>query len=152
VSGFSRDEASRLIELLGTELELFGQVRVITRKQKELLDADDIDGFDRSLDSRQELIEKINGLHQESDILMQSYISHHTTGGGKKQSEVETAAGKLRDIISQCVADDEANAAKAKEKAEDYVQQIDKMSLNKKSIGAYVQDIPNKPEHFDRKT
>ena len=152
MSDFSRDKTERLLILLEQETGLFGKIGELTQEQTELLETDDIVGFDHSLDNRQELIIKINGLHQESDILMQSYITHTTTGGGNKRDEVEAAIKRLRDAISQCVKLDDENVFRAKEKAGDYVKQINKLNQSRKSIGAYVQEIPNNPEHFDRKT
>jgi hypothetical protein len=60
VNDFSQDMETRLLVLLGKELEIFEQIRELTKKQAELLAADDdkSDAFGSSLDRRQELIEK----------------------------------------------------------------------------------------------
>ena len=72
---FSSKEEARLLELLGEEQAIFERIRALTGEQATLIAADDMEAFNGSLDSRQELIEKINGLHQETNVLMQSYIS-----------------------------------------------------------------------------
>ena len=72
MSKFSREDEMRLIKLLSDEHALFGQIRALTEKQSAFLKQDDTDAFEGSLDERQELIEKINGLHQETKVLMQS--------------------------------------------------------------------------------
>ena len=152
MNGFPTDKQSRLLELLGQQQEAFEQIREMTRKHKELLETDDIDEFDRSLDDRQGLIEKINGLHQESDILMQSYISISGTGGGQKIDAIESSAALLAETIADCAALNDEITVSAKEKAEDYIKQIGKLSLSRKSLGAYVQNVPNNPELFDKMT
>jgi len=149
---FSPDNEKRLLELLEREFELFKKILELTGEQTELLTADDADAFNKSLDVRQALIEEINGLHQESDILMQSYMSVQEQPGGDRAGEIEAAAARLRDVIAQSAAINEKNTVAAKDKAEEYIRQIGKLSLNRKSIGAYIQGVPNEPEHFDKKT
>ena len=152
MSEFSRDKQTRLLALLGEELSIFEQIREMTGKQAELLAADDIAALDKSLDRRQELIEKSNGLHQETDVLMQSYMSFSDSTGGAKIGDIEAAAEKLRGIITECAGLNERNMSSAKEIAEDYVKRIDKLSIGRKSLGAYAQSVPNDSEIFDRKT
>ena len=152
MKSFSRDNEARLLELLGKESDHFKQILDMTEKQTELLAADDIGGFDESISRRQELIEKINGLHQESDVLMQSYLSFTDVPGGKKNGAIEKAAARIRETAAKCAALNDKLIISAKEKAEDYIKQIGKLSLSRKSIGAYVQGVPNDPELFDRKT
>ena len=152
VSKFSQEKQSRLLGLLGEELALFKQIRGLTEKQTELLTADDTEAFDESLERRQELIEKINGLHQETDLLMQSYISFSSSAGGGKIDAVETAAERIRGVIAECAALNDSNITMVKGMAEEYVKRIDKLSLSRKSLGAYAQNVPSNSMHFDRKT
>ena len=151
MSEFTVDSAGDLLERLGKELEILGRVRELTEKQAELLAADDIDGFNMSLDGRQEHIERINGLHQESDVLMQSYMSYQASSGGKSIKEIDETLARIRDVLAECAALNDGNITAAKEKAEGYIKQIGKLSLNRKSLGAYIQDVENKPEIFDKK-
>jgi len=149
VNDFSHDKKARLLELLSRELEIFKQIHGFTKKQTELLEVDDLDAFNKSLDSRQGLIEKINGLHQEANILMQSYIAFSNSPTGEKIDEVENAYGRLHDLIAECAAMNEKNISMSKEKTEEYKKRIGKLSLSRKSIGVYAQGVPNTPEHFD---
>jgi hypothetical protein len=152
VNGFPGDKQSRLLELLGLQIGLFRQIRELTERQTELLLAEDIDAFDQSLSSRQALIEKIDGLHQESDILMQSYLFFSGSAGGGKIKAIEESAGELRGVIEECAVMDRKNMAMLKEQAEQNIEQIGKMDLGKKSVGAYIQNVPQSPELFDKKT
>ena len=147
---FPRDKEERLLELLGQELELFDRIREMTAAQAELLKADDPEGFNRSLDSRQEIIEKINGLHQESDVLMQSYVSFYATG--RKDDAIRAAAERIDSIIAECAELNDRNTAAAQVKTEDYIRQIGNLSLRRKSLGKYAQSVPNNPELFDKMT
>jgi len=152
VNDYSRDKEARLLELLDKELEIFKQIHGLTEKQAELLAADDVDAFGESLDSRQDLIEKINGLHQESDILMQSYVSFSKGVGNKKSRAIETAIEEISRLIAECFGLNDKNTTIAKLMADDYIQRIGKLSLGRKSLGVYAQGVPNDPELFDRKT
>ena len=152
MSVFSGNNAARLLELLKQELELFGEIYKLTEEQKELLEAGEIGEFDESLDRRQTRIEKINGLHQESDALMQSYMSYSNTEGVGSIREIDEVAGQLRNMIVECAVLNEKVTSDAKEKAEEYVERIDKLSLSRKSLGSYIQTVSNDPELFDKMT
>ena len=151
MSVFTVDNAEDLLEPLRQELEILGRISEQTKRQAEMITADDIDGFNGSLGSRQEHIEKINRLHQESDVLMQSYLSYRDSAGGKGVKEIDETIALIRDALAECSALNDINITAAKEKAEGYIKQIGKLSLNRKSLGAYIQDIENKPEMFDKK-
>jgi hypothetical protein len=149
---FPSEKETRLLELQNKELELLQQIRELTERQTELLLADDIEAFGESIDSRQELIEKINGLHQESNILMQYYISFAGAAGAGKIDAIEDMNRQLAEELAGCVELNDKNATLTKEKTADYMKQIGKLSLGRKSLGAYVQDVPNDSQLFDKKT
>ena len=149
MSRLEPSSTERLSELLCKELEIFEQIRKLTEKQAALLVRDDIESFTRSLDKRQELIEKINGLHQESDPLMQSYIS---APAGEKSAGIDDLKEKIRDIVEACAELNEKNTAEMKARAEAQTEKIDKHSAKRKGIGGYAQAVPNVPEMFDKKT
>ena len=152
MNGFTKENETRLIGLLDRENELFRRIDELTKEQAKQLEEDDIEAFDKSLDRGQELIEQINGLHQESDSLMQSYISYRDSAGGMEITAINEAAARLSSVIESCVALNDKNTITAKEKAEGYTGQIGKLSLNRKGIGAYIQGVPNTSELFDKRT
>jgi len=152
VSDFSKDNGSKLLNLLKEELGVWEQIRGLTESQAELLMSDDEGVLEGSLESRQGLIEKINGLHQETDILMQSYNTFSKSKIGKKCPVVESTIDKLRKVITECIALNDENIATAKEMTEGYTERIDSLSLKRKSLGAYAQGVPYDSELFDKKT
>ena len=149
MSKFKPAEWDRLSVLLGKELEIFAKIRKLTGEQAELLAKDDVDQFISSLDKRQELIEKINGLHQESDPLMQSYVS---SPADEKYAEIEELREKIRETVGICAELNDKNVAEMKAKSEAHTKKIDKHSAKRKGIGGYAQAVPNTPEVFDTKT
>jgi hypothetical protein len=151
MSGFGKADEERLTELLGEETKLFAQIRKLTQEQTGLIGAEDVESLDKSLDRRQKHIDKIKGLHQESDALMQSYISSRKEPGAKKIKAIETAAANLREDITQCAAIDAKNAEALKAKADGYIKQKNKLEASRKSIGLYAQGGTNSSELFDRK-
>ena len=163
MSAFPQETEGRLLELLARETELFGQLNELMEEQAGLLAADNTEAFNRSLDAGRAVIEKINGLHQETEVLMQSYMSfdaggeagsdaggEHTAGG--KSGAVESARARLNSVIAECAELTDKNMAAAKEKTEDYIRQIGNLSLRRKSFGKYALGVPNDPELFDKKT
>ena len=149
---FSPEDEKRLLELVGQRLGIAKEILQLTEKQRDILESDDMDAFGRSLDNRQELIEKINGLHQETTILMQSYLSFSEAEGGRRIGAIDKAAGDFGEILTQCISINDNNTVVAKEKAEEYLKQAGKLNQGRKSLSAYIQSVPNEPELFDRKT
>jgi len=149
LSKFTSADHERLSESLSKELEIFGQIRKLTEKQSELLSKDNIESFDKSLDKRAELIEKINGLHQESAPLMQSYMS---LTGSDKNAEIDNLREQIRKTVESCAELNDKNMAALKERSEENTKRIDKLSANRKGISGYAQSVPNTPEIFDKKT
>ena len=152
MSDFSADNKKRLLVLKKQETELFAQMRGITEKQAELIEADDLAAFNETLDSRQELIEKINGLHQESDALMQSYISYADSPEGEKIGELDAAIAELRGLVAEIAGMSEGIMEAAKTRAAHYTERIGTLSLSRKSLGKYQTDLPNSPQMFDKMT
>ena len=142
-------DTERLLELLEEELKIYGQIQKQTEKQAELLAKDEIETFNSSLERRAELIEKIKGLHQESDPLMQSYVSGAADG---KNSDIEKINKKIRQALEICSGLNSDNVAAMKEKTQEHTKKIKKQSEKRKGIGGYAQSVPNTPEMFDKKT
>ena len=152
MSKFNREAETRLISLLEEKLKLFEQMKEQTVKQTELLVQDEIEAFSESLDLREKLKEKINGLHQESEVLMQSYMSSCQAGGRGKVRAIDTLKEKLREIIEECQSINEKNYESAKGKIEDYTKRLKELDTSKKTFNAYTLDIPENSEHFDKTT
>jgi len=151
VSSISSADVERLSKLLGEELEFYRKIRKLTEEQVELLDKDDIEAFNSSLDKREQLIEKIKGLHQDKGPLMQSYASM-SEGEKDKNSDIDSLNKQIREMIKVCAELNDRNVISMKEKTESHVKRIDEQRAKGKGIGGYVQSVPNNPEMFDKKT
>jgi flagellar biosynthesis/type III secretory pathway chaperone len=145
----SKIDVERLSELLSEELEIFEEILKLTEKQTKLLKKDEIEELNSSLEKRQELIEKINGLHQELDPLMQSYIS---SPAENKNDKIEQYRERIKELITACTEQSNDNMNAIKAKADEQVKKIEKQSAKRKGIGGYAQAVPNTPEVFDKKT
>ncbi|MCL2820542.1 MAG: flagellar protein FlgN [Oscillospiraceae bacterium] len=144
-------DKERLIELLKEKLKIYKQIKKHTEEQTELLAKDDIEAFDSSLDKREKLIEKINGLHQETETLMQSYVSA-PEDGKEKNPEIDNLEKEIREVLTECASLNDDNIAMMKEKTEEHIKKIEEQSAKRKGIGGYAQSVPNTPEVFDKKT
>ncbi|MDR2599619.1 MAG: flagellar protein FlgN [Oscillospiraceae bacterium] len=141
--------ADKLIELLSEKLELFEQIYKATEKQSKILSDEDydIEAFDKLIDKRQELIEKINGLHQKLDPMMQSFVSSPSY---KKDSEIEKLKDKIQNKVKECSDLNNENMEIISDKTDNQKDKIEKQSAKRKGIGGYAQAVPNTPEVFDR--
>ena len=151
MSKFASAEMERLSVLLSEELESYEQIHKLTEQQTELLAKDDIEEFNNSLDEREKLIEKIKGLHQETDPLMQSYASFSSSEDGE-DTKINEMKRKIRRELEACAKLNDMNTATMAEKLEEQTKKIDEQSSKRKGIGGYAQSVPNTPEMFDKKT
>ena len=152
---FSQKKEERLLELLGEELGIFAKIREMTVKQAGLLEADDretLEALNESLSKRQSLMEEIDGLHEERNPLMQSYLAFKNSQGGSKNDAIEAKAKQLIKTIAECAAQNDGNISAAKGKTQEYSDRIDKLNIGRKSLGAYAQSVPYDSELFDKKT
>ena len=152
MSKFNRESETRLIFLLEEELKLFEQMKEQSNKQTKLLAQDEIEAFSESLEKREKLKEKINGLHQETEVLMQSYMASYQAGGRGKVKAIDTLREKLRAIIEECQSINDKNFESAKGKIEEYTKRLKELDTSKKTFNAYTLDIPENSEHFDKTT
>ena len=143
--------AKRLSELLSDELKVYKEILELTGEQTAQLTKDEFEAFNDSLDKRETLIGKIKGLHQESDSLMQSYISS-SAGGKEKNNEIESLKKQLNEIIRKCADLNDSNIETMNEKTQEHIKKIDDQSSKRKGIGGYAQSVPNMPEVFDKKS
>jgi len=151
VSKFAPADKERLMKLLSEKLKIYKQIRKLTEEQTELLIEDDIEAFDSSLDKREKLIEKINGLHQESEALMQSCVST-SNDDSEENSDIKNLEKEIHGILLDCANMNEKNIEVMKEKTLEHTRKIDEQSAKRKGVGGYVQSVPNTPEVFDKKT
>jgi len=149
VSKLASADMERLTKLLSDELGFYESIRNLTEEQTKLLAKDDIEEFNISLDKREGLIEKIKGLHQESEPLMQSYVS---LSENNKNNEIDEIKKKITKTLEICAELNEQNITTMRNKTEEHTKKIDEQSAKRKGIGGYAQSVPNVPEIFDKKS
>jgi len=149
---FSKEQEARLLDLLGQAAELAEHVLELAKEQSEMLASDDLDAFNASLDRGSESIIQINGLHQESELLMQSYASFSNSPEGGKIAAIDKAAARFVETLEQCSQLNTRNLNEAKARTEEFIRQIGSLSLKRKSIGLYAQNTGSSSALFDRKT
>jgi len=148
VSIFESSDKAKLQDYLSQEFETFEKIQKLTEKITEQISTDKIEALDKSLDKRQELIEKINGLHQESNPLMQSYVSLEEV----IDKEIERLMEQIREIAEICAKANDINMNAIKVKKQEQTNKIEKQSAKRKGISGYAQAIPHSPEVIDKKT
>ena len=151
MSNFSPADKEQLAKLLSEKIKVYGQIRKMTEEQSGLLDKDDIEAFNVSLNKREKLIEKINGLHQDSDTLMQSYVTFSSASSGGDK-EINKLRNDIHDALKACAELNDKNIASLQSKSESQKERINKQSAKRKGIGGYAQSVPNVPEMFDKKS
>ena len=151
MTSFTTGDKDRLLELLGEKLKLSETVRDFTERQAKLIEEGDFEKLEESLRGRQEAIDKIDGLHQESSLLMQSFASSAGSGGAGSP-EIESADRKLGDVMGECAALNEKNMELLKNKMKDQSEKSERMRQSRESLGLYAQGGSNPAELFDRMT
>ena len=149
---FSKEQETRLLDFLGQASELAEHVLELAKEQTDMLASDDIGAFNDSLDRGSEVIKQINGLHQEAELLMQSYASYSDSAGGGKIEAIDKAAARFVETLEQCAQLNTRNLSEAKAKTEEFIKQIGSLSLKRKSLGLYAQNTGSSSALFDRKT
>ncbi|MCL2248431.1 MAG: flagellar export chaperone FlgN [Oscillospiraceae bacterium] len=143
------EKATRLTKLLDDELKLLENIKELTDEQTRQIEMDEFDGLEKLLERRQELIEKINGLHQESQELMQSYVSSSSL---KPVREIENLKEEIKYLLQTCKESNERNIEMLSHKSTTQKEKIGKQSAQRKGIGGYAQAVPTSSEMFDKKT
>ena len=142
-------EIERLAELLREELKILEEIEVLTDEQTRLIDHEEFDELTKLLSSRQRLMDKINGLHQETTPLMQSYVS---SSKHNPVYEVDEIREQIKQVLTKCRTLNEANVNVLREKSTLQSEKIEKQSAQRKGIGGYAQAVPTSSERFDKKT
>ena len=148
MSNFKSSDKDKLQDSLTQELEAFKQIQKLTEKIAEQINADKIEAIDVSLEKRQDLITKINGLHQEYDPLMQSYISKPDN----KNDEIESLIEQIHEATLSCSKQNDENLSAIKEKSNEQTEKIDKQSAKRKGISGYAQAVGFSSEVIDKKS
>ena len=139
----------KLTKLLNGELKLLEKMKELTDEQARQIEADEFDGLGELLNERQALIEKINGLHQESNPLMQSYVSSSDYGA---VLQIDNLRNKIKQTLLECKELNEKNVGALADKTKDHTEKIDQQSTKIKGIGGYAQAVTSTSERFDKKT
>ncbi|MCL2221164.1 MAG: flagellar protein FlgN [Oscillospiraceae bacterium] len=139
----------KLLKLLGEERVLLEQMKKLTDEQARHIEKDEFEELGKLLDKRQELIEKINGLHQESAPLMQSCVS---SSDYEMVVKIDELKSKIKQILAECNDQNNRNVEELRHKSQDYAERIETQSSKRKVIGGYAQAVPNSSEKFDKKT
>lgn len=149
MSNFETADRERLVELQTEQLEMFEQIYKLCEEQTELLSEDKLEELDKSLGKSQELREKINGLHQETEKLMQSYVS---ASKDRKDSGVEELIAKIQEKIEMCAKLNAKNMKAIEGMKENQKTKIDDQRAKREGITGYAQPVASNPEMFDKKT
>ncbi|MCL2627817.1 MAG: hypothetical protein FWD44_03870 [Oscillospiraceae bacterium] len=149
MSKFESSDRGKLQEYLKQELEAFEKIRALTQELAEQINEDKVDALNKTLSKRQEQIEKINGLHQESSLLMQSYASLQQ---GEKDGEIDDILSQIQEITQSCANLNDESFNILRVKSEEQTEKIDKQSAKRKGISGYAQAVAYAPEVIDKKT
>lgn len=111
-----------------------------TLRQTGVLKASDVDAFVGSVDARQKLIDEISVLHQELDVLMQSYAvsegqAVHSAGLGSDRARELTR--ETQALVTEILELDKKNVGLAQELMKHLGEEAKRANQSRKSIGLY---------------
>ncbi|MCL1835276.1 MAG: flagellar protein FlgN [Oscillospiraceae bacterium] len=144
-------EAARLRELLDMEAEVSAGMLELLKQQTRLLEAGDAEELNKSLVESARLMGKFDGLHQETEPLMQSYILYLGSDGAKEDKQLEAAWQRVTELLGECSELNKKNVAEAKEGVQEYVRRIGSLSMKRESLGRYAQPTGDNSAMFDKK-
>lgn len=131
--------ASRLHALLTRELEAYGEVLDLCRRQQALIEAKDANGLMTLLAEKQRRIEAITALEAEAKPLRETWDREHDGWPAAVREPVEACVARLRETLAAIVAlEDEAKqeVETGQGAASDKLKQIQKGKLMHKAYGA----------------
>ena len=134
---FSEGDFLKLIDLLTEKKKLADEFLELTCKQAEIIAAEDINALNVSIEKRQQVIEKLIGLHQEIQFLMQSYASSHAAQTEEGSRKVRQMEEQTENAIREAISKNNENAEAIKKQMEYVGQEARKIDLERKSIGMY---------------
>lgn len=134
-----------LIELHEQKLRLLTEYQTLTEAQGQLLQAEDVEGFEANLAGRRDLITSIDALQQVVEELEQGEPGPEDARIGQlRQAQLQ--------ILSAIRTLDAAHHAQAEQQLTRFGAEAKHMTLSKKGIGAYNQAFaPGQSELFDKK-
>ncbi|MDR1117338.1 MAG: flagellar protein FlgN [Oscillospiraceae bacterium] len=149
MSDFDRD---RLIKLLESKERYVKECLEITKKQREIVSAEDIDAglLTSSLNERRVNIDKIEGLHHEINVLMQSYLANGTNEIG--DSEIDALQSRIDGVITQIRELDVQSEKSIRDSMDASLSEAKRLNQNRRGIGAYgAAGYIAGPDYFDKK-
>jgi len=130
------EEKYSVKDILQSKKEHLLLILKIAQKQKQFLEADDVDILMEAIEARQKLIFEIAGLDKYiHDKNLKRDDSYQTPQAQKLHSDIKSI---LKDIASE----DEENIKAAEEKVAEFKHQIRDIKKNKNRIVSY-QNLPN---------
>jgi len=146
----TKDDGAKLLELLRQQQGICKQLLSLTTAQKKLIEADDMEAFNKSLDARQELMDQYDGQQQQVGDLMVTYTDFSKANDGKRIAQIEKAREQLMELLEKCFVENGSNEALAKEKSEAYSAKISDMNQKRKGIGSYIQNVESNSDFIDK--
>lgn len=133
-------ERQNLLGILKQKKEWLEKMLKVTIEFEKQLLSDDIDAFVEGLQSREDMIGRID-----------AFVRMEREMPCKNDPEIESLKQRTRTIIREILKIDQKNAALAAKKIEDYKEQIKNINQQKKSAG-YAKAYGNSNAvYFDKK-
>lgn len=155
MAAFAPEQYARIMELQQQKKTLLQEFHGLAQLQQEIIEREDTTALQGNLNRRQELITQVDTLHQELDLLMQSYPPiRQQLGESHPQVAALTALqNEIQDILRQIAALDTQNQARAARQLQHFRDEIKRLSLGRKTLQSYSQGaVSLGSELFDKKT
>ena len=150
MKAFTSDDSKKLLELLEKQHDLVEEILKITKGQSELVQIRDVEQFGNTIDQVDEIIEQINGLHQEASPLMQSYNLYKTSSGGSAVPEIDKLTSSLQAKLSEGSEIHQYNIGLVTDTKGELTKEIAKLADEKKGVGGYKTEVPRESKLIDK--
>ena len=154
MGGLTPERIGRLLELQRQKRELLREFHELTLQQERLIELEETAVLKENLNQRQELITEIDTLHQELNLLMQTYSEYSQQAGADPAAqEIGALQQESQKLLQEIAALDEQNQARTARQIDRFRDEVKRLSLGRRTIQSYNQSISALgSELFDKKT
>jgi hypothetical protein len=134
------------------KLELLQSILNITQRQEELIEKDDMDAFERNLERRQKLMEKVDALDLSRDqILKLLILKNKHDKAAEEITDVKLLKDRIQETLSEITRLNTCTQKSAQDKLEEYRKKVKETQQAKKCLHSYSGAYPVDGIHFDTK-
>lgn len=139
----------KMAAFLDSQIERYSQILEMSRKQTEFIDENDTQSLLKILNEKQDAIRKVDEASKQAEGLLAEWDSVRDNFSSEEKAGLEKKHEKLKNILSEVMANEESGRSNLSSKMGDTGQKITKMQKGKQMLKAYGANLPKKSNYTD---